>query len=59
MVNEQPRGRESNRSLALNELEADIDLLIFKVMGVGDLTQIETALRVCSIIPTRFAGDVF
>jgi len=44
-VNEQPRGRKSNRSLALNELEADIDRLIFKVMGVGDLTQIETALR--------------
>jgi len=41
----QPRGRKSNRSLALNELEADIDRLIFKVMGVGDLTEIETALR--------------
>ncbi len=40
-----PRGRRSNRSLALNELEADIDRLIFKVMGVGDLTEIETVLR--------------
>jgi hypothetical protein len=44
-VNGQPRGRKSNRSLALNELEADIDRLIFKVMGVGDLTEIEDSLR--------------
>ena len=44
-VTGQPRGRKSNRSLALNELEADIDRLIFKVMGVGDLTEIETTLR--------------
>jgi hypothetical protein len=45
VVNGQPRGRKSNRSLALDELEADIDRLIFKVMGVGDLTQIEETLR--------------
>ncbi len=45
VVNGQPRGRKSNRSLALNELEADIDRLIFKVMGIGDLTQIEESLR--------------
>ena len=44
-VTGQPRGRKSNRSLALNELEGDIDRLIFKVMGVGDLAEIETALR--------------
>ena len=44
-VTGQPRGRKSNRSLALNELEAEIDRLIFKVMGVGDLTEIEAALR--------------
>jgi hypothetical protein len=44
-VNGQPRGRKSNRSLAMNELEADIDRLIFKVMGIGDLTQIEDSLR--------------
>ena len=44
-VTGQPRGRKSNRSLALNELEADIDRLIFKVMGVGDLTEIEDSLR--------------
>ena len=44
-TNGQPRGRKSNRSLALNEVEADIDRLLFKVMGIGDLTQIEDALR--------------
>ncbi len=44
-VTGQPRGRKSNRSLAVTELEADIDRLIFKVMGVGDLTEIEAALR--------------
>ena len=44
-VTGKPRGRKSNRSLALNELEADIDRLIFKVMGVGDLTEIEDSLR--------------
>ncbi len=44
-VTGQPRGRKSNRSLALNELEADIDRLLFQVMGVGDLTEIEESLR--------------
>jgi len=44
-VTGQPRGRKSNRSLALTELEADIDRLIFKVMGVGDLSEIEDSLR--------------
>jgi len=44
-VTGQPRGRKSNRSLALTELEADIDRLIFKVMDVGDLTEIEDSLR--------------
>jgi len=38
-------GRKSARTLAVTELEADIDLLIFKVMGVGDLTEIEDSLR--------------
>ena len=41
----QPRGGKSARTVALNELEADIDRLIFKVMGIGDLTQIEDSLR--------------
>ena len=40
-----PRGRKSARTLALTELEADIDRLIFKVMGVGDLAEIEDSLR--------------
>ncbi len=44
-VTGQPRGRKSARTLALTELEADIDWLIFKVMGVGDLTEIEDTLR--------------
>src|SRR5271166_2366517 len=44
-VTGKPRGRKSARTLALTELEADIDRLIFKVMGVGDLTEIEAALR--------------
>ena len=44
-VTGKPRGRKSARTLALTELEADIDRLIFKVMGVGDLTQIEDSLR--------------
>ena len=44
-VTGQPRGRKSNRSLALHELEAEIDRLIFKVMDVGDLTEIEDSLR--------------
>ena len=44
-VTGQPRGRKSARTLALTELEADIDRLIFKVMGVGDLTEIEKSLR--------------
>ena len=44
-VTGQPRGRKSDRTLALTELEADIDRLIFKVMGVGDLTEIEDSLR--------------
>jgi len=44
-VTGKPRGRKSARTLALTELEADIDLLIFKVMGIGDLSQIEETLR--------------
>jgi hypothetical protein len=41
-VNVQPQG---NRSTVLNELEADIDRLIFKAMVIGDLTEIENSLR--------------
>jgi hypothetical protein len=42
MVNVQPRG---NRSTVLDDLEADIDRLIFKAMTIGDLTEIEDSLR--------------
>jgi hypothetical protein len=38
----QPRG---NRSTVLNDLEADIDRLIFKAMAIGDLNEIEDSLR--------------
>ena len=41
-VNVQPRGK---RSTVLNDLEADIDRLIFKAMAIGDLTEIEDSLR--------------
>ena len=44
-VTGQPRGRKSARTLALTELEADIDRLLFTVMAIGDLTEIEAALR--------------
>ena len=44
-VTGQPRGRKSARTLALTELEADIDRLIFKVMEIGDLSEIEDSLR--------------
>ena len=41
-VGAQPRG---NQSIVLEEMEADIDRLIFKAMAVGDLTEIEDTLR--------------
>ena len=44
-VNVQPRGSNSIRTVVLNELEADIDRLIFKAMAIGDLTEIEDSLR--------------
>ena len=37
-VTAQPRGKQS---MVLEEMEADIDRLIFKAMAVGDLTEIE------------------
>ncbi len=39
------RGRTSARHIALEELEADFDRLLFKVMGVGGLQAIEESLR--------------
>jgi hypothetical protein len=44
-ANGQPRGRKSGRTLALTDLEADIDRLIFKTMAIGDLKEIEDSLR--------------
>ena len=31
--------------MVLNDLEADIDRLLFKAMAIGDLTEIEDSLR--------------
>jgi hypothetical protein len=44
-INVQPRMSGSAPTAALNELEADIDRLIFKAMVIGDLTEIEDSLR--------------
>jgi hypothetical protein len=51
------RGRKSRRSPALFDLEAEIDRLIFKVMGLGALTDVEDSLRearrrVCRQLPS-------
>jgi hypothetical protein len=42
MVNVQPR---ASRSTFLEDIEADIDRLIFKAMAIGNLTEIEDSLR--------------
>jgi hypothetical protein len=39
------RGKASGRHESLEELEVDIDRLLFKVMGLGGLTAIEESLR--------------
>ena len=41
----QPRGRKSDRNHALLSVEAEIDKLLFQVMGIGELPEVETALR--------------
>ena len=41
-VNEKPR---DNRSTLLNDMEVDLDRLMFKAMTIGDLTEIEDTLR--------------
>jgi hypothetical protein len=41
----EPRAIKSDRTSALLGLEAEIDRLIFTVMGIGDLLEIETVLR--------------
>jgi hypothetical protein len=40
-----PSGGKSDRTHALLNVETEIDKLIFQVMIVGDLPQVETALR--------------
>jgi hypothetical protein len=44
-VNVQPQRSNSARTMVLNDLEADIDRLLFKMMAIGDLTEIEDTLR--------------
>ena len=44
-VNMQPRTSNSIRTVVLNELETDIDRLIFKAMAIGNLTEFEDLLR--------------
>jgi hypothetical protein len=39
------RGRKSDRTHALLDVEAEIDRLIFSVMGIGNLPEVESALR--------------
>jgi hypothetical protein len=39
------RGRRSARTQGLIELEGEIDRLVFKVMGIGNLPEIEDSLR--------------
>jgi hypothetical protein len=41
----QPRGTKNDRTNALLGLEAEIDKLIFQVMFIGDLPEVETSLR--------------
>jgi hypothetical protein len=43
--NVQTRVSRSAPTVVLNELEADIDRLIFKAMAIGDLMEIENSLR--------------
>ena len=40
-----PRGRKSDRTHALLGLEAEIDRLVFQVMRIGELPEIENTLR--------------
>jgi len=44
-VNVQPRRSKTARTAELNDLEADIDRLIFKAMTIGELPEIEDSLR--------------
>jgi hypothetical protein len=44
-VNGKSAGRKSGRTIALEDLEADIDRLLFKIMAVGGFPEIEQTLR--------------
>jgi hypothetical protein len=44
-VNVQSRRSNGDRTVVLNDLETDIDRLIFKAMAIGELIEIEDALR--------------
>jgi hypothetical protein len=44
-ANGKPRGSNSARTVVLNDMEVDIDRLIFKAMAIGGLTEIEDTLR--------------
>jgi hypothetical protein len=44
-VSVQPRSSNGDRTVVLNDLEAGIDRLLFRVMAIGDLTEIEDSLR--------------
>jgi hypothetical protein len=44
-ANVQPRMSGNVRTEILNDVEADIDQLLFKAMGIGDLTEVEASLR--------------
>ena len=41
----QPRGSNGVRTAVLDDLETDIDRLLFKAMAIGDLGEIEDSLR--------------
>jgi hypothetical protein len=41
----QPRGRKSSRTTVLMTVEEEIDRLIFSVMGIGELPEVEATLR--------------
>ncbi len=44
-VHAQPRGSNGVRTAVLDDLETDIDRLLFKAMAIGDLAEIEDSLR--------------
>jgi hypothetical protein len=45
MVSAPPRSSNGHHTSVLHDLETDIDRLLFKTMGIGNLTEIEDSLR--------------